>query len=151
MAVLTAKKNQSLRPVFPNKSERVSRIFSRCQRAEKSRRANTQNHNHPPFLVAHTSSSAPASGLAAEALWTLSTLVSALDIYRLAQIADRLDVPIDWLLGRSKAVELDSRGNPNARRWPPHTPSVVKENVPPHGCRSGFQQRYIWKGWECPE
>ena len=30
----------------------------------------------------------------------------ALDIYRLAQIADRLDVSIDWLLGRSKAMEL---------------------------------------------
>ena len=32
--------------------------------------------------------------------------VRALDIYRLAQIADRLDVSIDWLLGRSKAMEL---------------------------------------------
>ena len=30
----------------------------------------------------------------------------ALDIYRLAQIADRLDVSIDWLLGRSKGMEL---------------------------------------------
>ena len=30
----------------------------------------------------------------------------ALDIYRLAQIADRLDVSIDWLLGRSKTMEL---------------------------------------------
>ena len=30
----------------------------------------------------------------------------ALDIYRLAQIADRLDVSIDWLLGRPKAMQL---------------------------------------------
>jgi hypothetical protein len=30
----------------------------------------------------------------------------ALDIYRLTQIADRLDVSIDWLLGRSDVMEL---------------------------------------------
>jgi transcriptional regulator with XRE-family HTH domain len=33
----------------------------------------------------------------------------ALDIYRLAPIADRLDVSIDWLLGRSNAMELRER------------------------------------------
>jgi hypothetical protein len=29
----------------------------------------------------------------------------ALDIYRLAKIADQLDVSLDWLLGRSNAME----------------------------------------------
>ena len=28
--------------------------------------------------------------------------LNALDIYRLAQVADRLEVSIDWLLGRSR-------------------------------------------------
>jgi hypothetical protein len=32
--------------------------------------------------------------------------VRALDIYRLAQIADQLDVSVDWLLGRSETMEL---------------------------------------------
>jgi hypothetical protein len=32
--------------------------------------------------------------------------VRALDIYRLARIADELDVSVDWLLGRSDAMEL---------------------------------------------
>ena len=32
--------------------------------------------------------------------------VRALDIYRLAQIADRLEVSIDWLLGRSDVMEV---------------------------------------------
>ncbi len=30
----------------------------------------------------------------------------ALDVYRLAQIADRLNVSVDWLLGRSEMMEL---------------------------------------------
>jgi hypothetical protein len=30
----------------------------------------------------------------------------ALDAYRLAQIADKLDVSVDWLLGRSDMMEL---------------------------------------------
>jgi len=32
--------------------------------------------------------------------------VRTLDIYRLAQIADKLDVSVDWLLGRSDRMEL---------------------------------------------
>src|SRR5271165_7021125 len=32
--------------------------------------------------------------------------LKALDIYRLAQVADRLEVSIDWLLGRSDVMEL---------------------------------------------
>ncbi len=32
--------------------------------------------------------------------------VRALDVYRLAQIADQLDVSVDWLLGRSDMMEL---------------------------------------------
>jgi hypothetical protein len=32
--------------------------------------------------------------------------VRALDIYRLARIADTLDVSVDWLLGRSDSMEL---------------------------------------------
>ena len=31
--------------------------------------------------------------------------VRALDVYRLAQIADELDVSVDWLLGRSDVME----------------------------------------------
>ena len=29
-----------------------------------------------------------------------------LDLYRVCQIADRLDVSVDWLLGRSEVMEL---------------------------------------------
>jgi len=32
--------------------------------------------------------------------------IRALDIYRLAKIADSLDVSVDWLLGRSEVMEL---------------------------------------------
>ena len=32
--------------------------------------------------------------------------VRALDVYRLAKIADTLDVSVDWLLGRSDVMEL---------------------------------------------
>jgi hypothetical protein len=39
--------------------------------------------------------------------------LKALDIYRLAQIADRLDVSVDWLLGRSNVMELPN-GNGKA-------------------------------------
>jgi hypothetical protein len=33
----------------------------------------------------------------------------ALDIYRLAHMADQLDVSVDWLLGRSDTMELPER------------------------------------------
>lgn len=38
--------------------------------------------------------------------------LKALDIYRLTQIADRLEVSVDWLLGRSDVMELpqDEKG-----------------------------------------
>ena len=36
--------------------------------------------------------------------------LTALDIYRLAQIADRLDVSVDWLLGRADVMEIP-KGN----------------------------------------
>ncbi|MFY9641443.1 MAG: hypothetical protein WCD20_05995 [Rhodomicrobium sp.] len=32
--------------------------------------------------------------------------LKALDVYRLAEIADRLEVSVDWLLGRSDMMEL---------------------------------------------
>jgi len=32
--------------------------------------------------------------------------LKALDVYRLAEIADRLDVSVDWLLGRSEAMDV---------------------------------------------
>ena len=35
--------------------------------------------------------------------------VRALDIYRLATIADDLDVSMDWLLGRSEEMELPKK------------------------------------------
>jgi hypothetical protein len=34
----------------------------------------------------------------------------ALDIYRVCQISDRLDVSVDWLLGRSDVREIE-KGN----------------------------------------
>jgi hypothetical protein len=36
----------------------------------------------------------------------------ALDVYRLAKIADELDVSVDWLLGRSDMMEVP-KGNGN--------------------------------------
>ena len=33
-------------------------------------------------------------------------VLRALDLYRVCQIADRLDVSLDWLLGRSDVMEL---------------------------------------------
>ncbi len=35
--------------------------------------------------------------------------VRALDIYRLARIADNLQVSLDWLLGRSEMMELPKK------------------------------------------
>jgi hypothetical protein len=32
--------------------------------------------------------------------------IKAIDVHRLAQIADRLDVSVDWLLGRTDVMEL---------------------------------------------
>ena len=34
----------------------------------------------------------------------------ALDLYRVCQISDRLDVSVDWLLGRSDVMEIP-KGN----------------------------------------
>jgi hypothetical protein len=36
----------------------------------------------------------------------------ALDIYRLAQIADKLDVSVDWLLGRTTVMEVAEEKEP---------------------------------------
>jgi hypothetical protein len=36
-------------------------------------------------------------------------VLRALDLYRVCQIADRLDVSLDWLLGRSDVMELPKR------------------------------------------
>src|SRR3981081_1356939 len=38
--------------------------------------------------------------------------LKGLDIHRLAQIADRLDVSIDWLLGRTNNPEINDREPP---------------------------------------
>jgi hypothetical protein len=38
-----------------------------------------------------------------------SSGLKALDVYRLAQIADRLEVSVDWLFGRSDVMELPQR------------------------------------------
>ncbi len=32
--------------------------------------------------------------------------LKAIDLYRVCQIADQLDVSVDWLLGRSDVMEL---------------------------------------------
>jgi len=37
-------------------------------------------------------------------------VLRALDLYRVCQIADRLDVSLDWLLGRSDVMEIP-KGN----------------------------------------
>jgi hypothetical protein len=43
--------------------------------------------------------------------------VKALDIYRLARIADNLDVSVDWLLGRSDSMEVtESKAKPKFLR-----------------------------------
>ena len=34
----------------------------------------------------------------------------ALDLYRVCQIADRLDVSVDWLLGRSDVMDISRKG-----------------------------------------
>jgi hypothetical protein len=39
-------------------------------------------------------------------------VLRALDLYRVCQIADRLDVSLDWLLGRSDVMELPQNGTP---------------------------------------
>jgi hypothetical protein len=49
---------------------------------------------------------APASASAAGAALTL---LSQADIYRLAQVAGRLEMSIDWLLGRSDVMQLPPR------------------------------------------
>jgi hypothetical protein len=36
--------------------------------------------------------------------------IKALDLYRVCQIADALNVSVDWLLGRSDAMELPTCG-----------------------------------------
>jgi len=41
----------------------------------------------------------------------------ALDVYRLAKIADELDVSVDWLLGRSDMMELP-KTKKNAKTGP---------------------------------
>jgi len=36
-------------------------------------------------------------------------VLRALDLYRVCQIADRLDVSVDWLLGSSNVMEIPTR------------------------------------------
>jgi hypothetical protein len=44
-------------------------------------------------------------------------VLRALDLYRVCQIADRLDVSLDWLLGRSDVMEVTkSEGKRIAQR-----------------------------------
>ena len=38
-------------------------------------------------------------------------MLRALDLYRVCQIADRLDVSLDWLLGRSDVMDLPKDEN----------------------------------------
>ena len=133
MAVFTAKKNQSVKPVFPNKSERDSR-----EQAHRSRSAAVAAFvaqlqdlvaqprlTHIPSMETNffifrerLAIACRLRGITYDQLCSSIGLggrrtvdlehagLRALDIYRLAQIADRLDVSIDWLLGRSKAMEL---------------------------------------------
>ncbi len=41
--------------------------------------------------------------------------VRALDVYRLACIADQLDVSVDWLLGRSQTMEVPGAEAPRRK------------------------------------
>jgi hypothetical protein len=51
------------------------------------------------------------SALAAGALYYVHLLgLRALDLYRVCQIADRLDVSVDWLLGRSDVMDMTRKG-----------------------------------------
>ena len=36
-------------------------------------------------------------------------VLRALDLYRVCQIADRLDVSVDWLVGRSDVMEIQKQ------------------------------------------
>jgi transcriptional regulator with XRE-family HTH domain len=42
--------------------------------------------------------------------------LKAIDLYRLTQIADRLDVSIDWLLGRTNVMEVIETPEPPRTR-----------------------------------
>ena len=145
MAVLAAKKNQSVKLVFPNKSERDLRLFHMSASREKhaSKHADLRSAAISAFAaplwdlaaqprLTHIRSmetnffifrerlaiACRLRGITYDQLCSSIGLggrctvdlehagLRALDIYRLAQIADRLDVSIDWLLGRSKAMEL---------------------------------------------
>ena len=44
--------------------------------------------------------------LCAEAVELHFAGLRALDVYRLAQIADQLDISVDWLLGRSELMDV---------------------------------------------
>ena len=64
-----------------------------------------------PVLAVHLAEASrlretPHERLSASAVDLHVAGVRALDVYRLAQIADRLDVSVDWLLGRSDMMEL---------------------------------------------
>jgi transcriptional regulator with XRE-family HTH domain len=41
--------------------------------------------------------------------------LKGLDIHRLAQIADKLDVSVDWLLGRTDNSEINDRRPPRGK------------------------------------
>jgi transcriptional regulator with XRE-family HTH domain len=42
--------------------------------------------------------------------------LKAIDLYRLTQIADRLEVSIDWLLGRSNVMDVPELPGPPKKR-----------------------------------
>ena len=77
--------------------------------------------------------------------------VRALDVYRLAKIADDLDVSVDWLLGRSDIMELPKAKKKNrpARRKPALTApeprrAQAAQTPGPDADRSSFP-RYSWR------
>ena len=125
---------RSNKPVFPNKSERELRLFhdfreqreareqarrsTKCRRKCVWRRRCRILWRSLGIFRERLAIACRLRGITYDQLCSSIGLggrrtvdlehagLRALDIYRLAQIADRLDVSIDWLLGRSKAMEL---------------------------------------------
>ena len=57
-------------------------------------------------------------------------VLRALDLYRLCQIADRLNVSLDWLVGRSDVMELqkdeERQADLEAFKVSPHSPCCTR-------------------------
>ena len=72
--------------------------------------------------------------------------LKALDVYRLAQIADRLEVSVDWLLGRSDVMEQPQEEKAkNAKR---SRRQLTYAPLAPQLLRSALSARREWLSGE---